>query len=78
MVRKRTETVCKWCKYGICLQQAGFVLCPCVRAIFPVQLMHQLQLEQERGRNRACNYVHLLAADEHSNGEQDVHEAEEA
>ena len=35
-VSKRTEMVCNRCKYGIRLEHAGSVLCPCVRAIFPV------------------------------------------
>ena len=35
-VHKRTEAVCKRCKYGVCLQQAESVLCLCVRAVFPV------------------------------------------
>ena len=39
-VRKRTEAVRKWCKHSVRLQQAESVLCPCVRAIFPVQMSH--------------------------------------
>ena len=39
MVHKWTETVHKWRKYGIRLDQAGSVLCLCVRAIFPVSLL---------------------------------------
>ena len=35
-VRKQTEAVHKRCKYGVHLQQAESVLCPCIRAIFPV------------------------------------------
>ena len=35
-VRRRTEAVRKRCKYGVRLQQAESVLCPCVRAIFHV------------------------------------------
>ena len=35
-VRKRTEMVRKQCKYGVRLERARSVLCPCVWAIFPV------------------------------------------
>ena len=36
-VHKQTETVRKQCKYDVRLEHAGSVLCPYVRAIFPVQ-----------------------------------------
>ena len=38
---KRTEAVHKWCKDGVRLQQAESVLCPCVRAIFPVYIHYK-------------------------------------
>ena len=36
-VRKRTKAVGKRCMYSVRLQQAEYVLCPCVWSIFPVQ-----------------------------------------
>ena len=39
MVLIQTETVRKRCKYGVRLEQAESVLCPCVQAIFSVQTL---------------------------------------